>query len=167
MSSKLLLIRHAKSSWQIDVTDQLRPLNSRGYAACQIMAQRPILMGNRPDIILCSTAIRAYSTAVCLMDELQLDSNLLRLCSQLYLGSLQEILNEVDKVILGCDPNIEPDQTIWVVGHNPAMQDAVEALCDNYIDEFPTLAAAEFVKTKGRWQLQCFDAPKFPNPKYF
>lgn len=57
----LLLLRHAKSSWDDpDLTDKERPLNARGRKAAIAMA--PLIAGWHPDHIVCSTAQRTRET---------------------------------------------------------------------------------------------------------
>lgn len=59
----LLLIRHAKSSWDLDVDDFERPLNSRGQNDAPAMAQRMIKKEITIDLFVSSPAKRALATA--------------------------------------------------------------------------------------------------------
>jgi phosphohistidine phosphatase len=59
----LMLIRHAKSSWQnVGDTDFNRTLNERGIKDAAVMAQRILLEGVEIDTFITSTAVRAIST---------------------------------------------------------------------------------------------------------
>ncbi len=60
----LLLVRHAKSSWDVAGLDDLeRPLNERGKKDAPEMAKRVKERNIHPDIFLSSSAKRAYKTA--------------------------------------------------------------------------------------------------------
>lgn len=116
----LTLMRHAKSSWKEPALgDHDRPLNARGHRDAQVMAVR--LLSNSstpPDLILCSTATRAVSTA----DYLR------KACEQwncqpeyqetadLYLASPQTIL----KILAEQAGNAS---RVVIIAHNPGLED--------------------------------------------
>ena len=61
---EILILRHAKSSWgDSSLSDHDRPLKKRGLRDAprigQLLAERDLV----PDVILCSTAVRARQTA--------------------------------------------------------------------------------------------------------
>ncbi|NIP89767.1 MAG: histidine phosphatase family protein, partial [Gammaproteobacteria bacterium] len=59
----LLLLRHAKSSWDDpSLEDFDRPLAPRGEKAAPVMAAYLASKGLRPDLVLCSPAARARQT---------------------------------------------------------------------------------------------------------
>jgi len=59
----LTLFRHAKSSWDLSgVDDRDRPLNARGIAAAPLMGAFLRKQGLKPDLILCSSAVRTRQT---------------------------------------------------------------------------------------------------------
>ena len=59
----LLVIRHAKSSWESGaVTDHARPLNGRGRRDAPRVGIELAARGWRPDRVLCSDAVRARQT---------------------------------------------------------------------------------------------------------
>ena len=61
---RLMLFRHGKSDWDADyATDRDRPLNARGERAATTMGVVLRHMGEAPDRIVSSTAIRAETTA--------------------------------------------------------------------------------------------------------
>ena len=59
---RLVLLRHAKSAWPIGVPDHDRPLTGRGRRDAQAAGQWFKGEGPRPDLALCSTAVRARHT---------------------------------------------------------------------------------------------------------
>lgn len=60
---RLILTRHAKSSWDDPLTpDHDRPLNERGKAAAADLGQWLFSRGYIPDVVLCSDALRTRKT---------------------------------------------------------------------------------------------------------
>ncbi len=61
---RLMLLRHGKSDWNTDVRgDRARPLNGRGERAAATMGVVLAKMGEVPDRIVSSPAVRAEATA--------------------------------------------------------------------------------------------------------
>jgi phosphohistidine phosphatase len=58
----LLLLRHAKSYWDSDLDDAERPLNDRGRREAKTIGAILSERGWRPDLVLCSPAVRARQT---------------------------------------------------------------------------------------------------------
>ena len=59
----LYLLRHAKSSWSDDrLDDHDRPLAKRGDDAVVRLRRYVAATGIAPDLVLCSTAVRAKQT---------------------------------------------------------------------------------------------------------
>lgn len=132
---KLLLIRHAKSSWDSPgASDFDRPLDDRGLRDAPVMARALAGRDVRPDLIFASAAKRTRETARILTEGLNAEE--FSTSESLYLASGKQILREV----AGLD---EKTETAMIIGHNPGMHDAVETLCGvGTVDSFPTLAVA-------------------------
>jgi phosphohistidine phosphatase len=63
MTKRLILTRHAKSSWDDPLTpDHDRPLNERGKAAAADLGEWLSSRGYVPDEVLCSDALRTRET---------------------------------------------------------------------------------------------------------
>jgi len=63
MTKRLILTRHAKSSWDDPLTpDHDRPLNERGKAAAADLGGWLASRGHVPDQVLCSDALRTRKT---------------------------------------------------------------------------------------------------------
>ncbi|HET7928962.1 MAG TPA: histidine phosphatase family protein, partial [Actinomycetota bacterium] len=61
--SRLLLLRHAKSSWDDpSLSDHERPLAPRGHRAAESMAEHLRSSVPHPDLVLCSSALRTRET---------------------------------------------------------------------------------------------------------
>ena len=71
MKRTLLLVRHAKSSWDdVALPDKERPLADRGKRDAPMMGKRLAKRQVKPDLILTSPARRALSTAEIIAKEL-------------------------------------------------------------------------------------------------
>ncbi len=146
--AQLLLLRHAKSSWD-DPTlrDHDRPLNPRGERAARSMSNAFAMLRLAPDLALVSSSRRTRQTfdALHLMAEaMEVD-----LSDRLYLADAETILERLREVP-------EPTRSVLVVGHNPGLYDAAIALVGRdpaarpeppvtrLLDGYPTASLAEF-----------------------
>ena len=153
ISKHLYLLRHAKSSWDDPtLADHERPLSPRGRRAAQLLAEHFASATIRPEVILCSSAVRARETlapiaaAMGLGDRVQIDAGL-------YGATAEQILIRVRTV----DPDVA---SVLVVGHNPGFQElALELSGDDpdvdtrLLAKFPTGALAEVVMDAGSWPV--------------
>ncbi|MBN1230891.1 MAG: histidine phosphatase family protein [Anaerolineales bacterium] len=114
----LLLMRHAKSSWDdYSLTDHDRPLNERGKKDAAAMGDFLNVRGNCPQIALCSSAKRAKQTAQYLLEGLPFEGEL-RIIPNFYPGDTEEYIHELQSL----SENVE---VALVVSHNMAVEDAV------------------------------------------
>ncbi|MEM5774179.1 MAG: histidine phosphatase family protein, partial [Anaerolineaceae bacterium] len=88
----LLIMRHGKSSWKDPaLADSERPLKKRGRKESKSMAKLLDDKKFKPDLILCSTALRARQTAEIVVDELNFKKQVEYLDS-LYMAELDVLL---------------------------------------------------------------------------
>ena len=59
---RLVLLRHAKSSWEHELPDADRPLSPRGRRDAAAAGHWLAAHVGRPDLVLCSTAVRTRQT---------------------------------------------------------------------------------------------------------
>ena len=112
MLPRLLLMRHAKSSWADDqMSDHERPLNDRGRRAATAMGQALTARGYAPDIIWSSDAKRTRETAMLLIRAIP-GPQTINYTSDFYHASVETVLSV-------CGKAIEPDQPLMLLGHNP------------------------------------------------
>lgn len=161
---KLILVRHAKSSWDNpDLDDFDRPLNKRGKRDAPFMAKLLAEKKVKPDLIISSPALRTKITAKEIAKETGYDKEKIIWNEKFYLASLSKLLNEISNV----DQNV---QSLLIVGHNPGLTDLQNFLCNYEIDNIPTCGIV-CMKTNKAWadvnakdfQLEFFEYPK----KYF
>src|SRR5690606_1437395 len=96
---KLIIVRHAKSSWEFDVSAFDRPLNDRGVNDAQKVSKALKSFMINPDVILSSDALRAITTCGIFISNLDIDNNKVHLNHELYDFSGENLL----KVINACD----------------------------------------------------------------
>lgn len=139
----LLILRHAKSSWKFpDLTDHDRPLNSRGKRDAPLIGKKLAKEGLVPDVIIASSAIRAYATAKKVAKasgyrgEIAVESSLYGGGPTTYLNILRNQLDQYDKVLL--------------VGHNPDVEQLLHILTGTEVI-MPTCALAHLSLILERW----------------
>lgn len=139
----LLLMRHAKSSWENSaLSDHDRPLNKRGESACRLMGT---FLGEQdliPDRIICSTAVRARKTVEGLLETLPFADDI-DYTRDLYHADVDTMLEQLQ--LLPDDIEIS-----MLVGHNPGMDDFLDIICDEQ-EHMPTAAIAEIKFDISHW----------------
>ena len=103
---KLILVRHAKSSWSFDCRDHDRPLGKRGRKDVLKMGKYAKKRISCPELIITSSASRALYTALHLADhwgypeEKIITSNKLYHSTPLEIGEILSELGQIDSVAL-------------------------------------------------------------------
>jgi phosphohistidine phosphatase len=139
----LLILRHAKSSWdEPGLADIQRPLNKRGKHDAPLVGNLIKESGIIPDAIFSSPAVRAMKTAEALADRCGFEGEI-EIRENLYPGSPSdyiEILNEIpDKYV-----------RVMVVGHNPGVEEFLNDLTGE-AEHLPTAALAQVELPIQRW----------------
>jgi phosphohistidine phosphatase len=165
---QLILLRHAKSSWQDGALgDVERPLSDRGDRDAPRMGKRLLARQARPALVLASHAKRAQRTAKLVARALRISADLIRTEESLYLAEPAAVL----AVVASQD---DAHSCLIVVGHNPGLTDlANHLLPDLALDNLPTagVVAIDFAVTRWRdiaaapAKLAYYDYPK--NPELF
>ena len=146
----LLLLRHAKSSWDDHaLADVDRPLSPRGEKAAPRIGQEMARRGWLPDLALVSPAVRTRETWRLVAAQLP-QPPAARFPETLYDATARDILAEIRQASA---------DTILVVGHNPGLEDLALSLTDERSDaaalarirqKFATGALARF-RVEGDW----------------
>ena len=119
ITKKLILWRHAQA--EIGIDDFNRSLNNEGKNEAKMMAEI-ILKNKSPNLILCSTAIRAKETLGHLI-RLNIESPTLY-DESLYLAEPKKITDCIIK-------NASDEETILLVAHNPGIHELTLNLSQN------------------------------------
>jgi len=127
----LYLVRHAKSSWEFDLTDHQRPLNDRGLRDAPRVAAYVAEKMKLPDFVMSSDAMRAKTTAFFFAQAFGINENDIVLNQKLYDFGGSQLIQE----IRACNDTID---CLMVFGHNNAMTNVVNTYGDRYTDNVPT-----------------------------
>ncbi|XMO86322.1 histidine phosphatase family protein [Algibacter sp. AS12] len=128
---KLILIRHAKSSWEFNLNDHERPLKSRGITDANLVSQKLCYTLKTIDLVLCSDAQRTKLTAEIFISALGLDENLVKFNPDLYDFSGENLVRVIKNVHHSVN-------NLMVFGHNHAITAFVNSYGTKYIDNVPT-----------------------------
>jgi len=147
----LTLVRHAKSSWKdTSLSDRDRPLNKRGKRDAPEMGRRIAAAGIRPSLIVSSPAVRAWTTAKIIANQIGYPREFLQRDSALYLASVNGILD----VIVSQDAGFN---NLMLVGHNPGFTDFANYLVPGLTNNMPTAAVVCVELDTDDWGL--YDKP--------
>lgn len=118
----LSLLRHAKSSWDPPGTDDFdRPLAERGLKAAPVIGAYIASHELRPELILCSAAVRTRATLDLVMPFFDPAPPALAYEEGLYLATASQLLARLRNI-----------STRWskvmLIGHNPGFHDLAMAL---------------------------------------
>lgn len=113
--STLLLMRHAKSSWDdADCTDHDRPLNSRGLRDAPQMGRWLQAQGLRPARIITSSARRARHTAELVAAAFDPPPPIVER-EDLYHATVDQLARALLALTAA-------DDVVLVIGHNPGLE---------------------------------------------
>ena len=157
----LLIVRHAKSSWDHPGIDDFdRPLNERGIRNAPEMARRLVLRELLPELMLSSPAKRAISTALFFNEQFGNKSIELRTEASIYEADRETL----SRIVSRQNPDLD---CIMIIGHNTGLSDLVNWLCDT--DEVLSTCAIAEVKVKdfkwNGWKRGCGELIDIDYPK--
>ncbi|MGR3714250.1 MAG: SixA phosphatase family protein [Shimia sp.] len=144
MSLTLILMRHAKSSWDDPtMSDHDRPLNTRGRASAEALGKWLTSRDYLPDQLLSSTSERTRET----WSRLGLTASEIRYETALYHASADTMLRQLQTAT---------GRSVLMLGHNPGIGHFAELLAQNppkharFMD-YPTCATTVFSFTPTHW----------------
>jgi phosphohistidine phosphatase len=140
---KLLLLRHAKSSWaDASLPDFERPLNERGRHAAPLVGKFMREQKLRPDLIISSPAERARQTIALVLEAAGIQTDI-RYDERIYEASVTSLVEIISQ--------IEDDKTeAMLVGHNPGFENLLERLTGES-ERMPTAALARIIINAESW----------------
>jgi phosphohistidine phosphatase len=160
----LILVRHAKSSWDDAGMDDFdRPLNERGKKDAPEMAKRLLDKKVKIDLFISSPAKRALKTAKLFAEEFKEDKESIQLVESLYHASVTAFLETVSSLK-------DAGNSAIIFSHNPGITEFANTLTNVRIDDMPTCSIfavqadadkwADFIKSEKSFLF--FDYPKNP-----
>ncbi len=128
----LLLIRHAKSSWDNPQQNDFdRTLNARGLKDAPVMAKKLADRNIQIDAFISSPAVRARKTCEFFLEAFNKGKNEMHLVSQLYLPEPSVI----EETIISLSNDIE---SVAIFSHNNGITEFANQLSEAKIDNMPT-----------------------------
>ncbi|OCP19064.1 MULTISPECIES: histidine phosphatase family protein [unclassified Ensifer] len=122
---RLLLLRHARSGWALPgQRDFDRALDDTGYAEAELIAEMAADRGIRPELILCSTAVRCRQTAEPFFRTVSEDLEI-RYVDELYTGPASVYTD-----IINAHRHLS---SLMIVGHNPMIDELFHRLAGNEV----------------------------------
>ena len=131
----LLILRHAKSSWDdTSLDDHARALNKRGRTAAATIGRFMKQTRMLPDVVLVSSAVRAQETVKIWKERasytgpIETKQELYLAPPDVYIACLKTLPSQVERAM--------------VVGHNPGLEQLVTTLTGAH-ESLPTAALAQ------------------------
>lgn len=139
---KLLIIRHAKSSWDDpDLDDHERPLNARGERDSFTMARFLADNDEGLEVIYSSTAIRALDFAHVISEFCDIT-----LVPELSFYTFDE--DELMEILRSLPDTLS---RVAIVAHNPAVTQLINRLTDADLENVPTAGVASIQCDVDEW----------------
>jgi phosphohistidine phosphatase len=139
----LLLLRHAKSSWDnTGLKDFDRPLNERGQEAAPLIGKAMRKRKLQPDLIISSPAVRAKETTQLVRDAAGLTPKI-NYEEGIYEASTRNLLEIVSRI----DDSVH---VAMMVGHNPGFEELLTVLTGE-TKRMPTAALALIELNIEKW----------------
>lgn len=127
----VLIVRHAKSSWEYPVDDKDRPLKLRGIQDAHIVANAIADEIPTPDVVYSSIANRALHTCAIFCRTINYPFEKITIKEGMYDFGGSDLL----ETIKSCDDEVN---TLMVFGHNHAITAVVNTYGDQFFDNVPT-----------------------------
>ena len=106
----------------------------------------------KPEVLISSTASRAFYTALHICDELKIGEGKIRLTKDLFHAGSSEILKVIQD-----SPKCE---TLALFGHNPGFTSTANALANTNIDNIPTCGVVGITFDVKKWSDVSFGSGK-------
>ncbi len=142
----LIIVRHGKSAWDNpNLKDHDRTLLPKGIKRTEKIAGFLAAKNVKPDLIISSTAVRAFETGKILASELNYPEERIRTEPDIYYQGtdyLMELLyglpNEVNSVML--------------IGHNPTFSHFANEFLNKPISDLPTTGTVSISFKTEKWE---------------
>ncbi len=144
----MILMRHAKSSWEDNVADFDRPLNRRGLRDAPRIAAELSDRGWYPDVVVHSAALRTTQTWEMMASQFPEVRQVVS-SKSLYHGAPADIRQAAETLPADCG-------TCLIIGHNPGWELAVHQLSSQNV-RMTTANAALFENVATEWELAFAD----------
>jgi len=142
----LILIRHAKSSWDLPVNDKDRHLSNRGVVDAHLISSNILKYLPKKFVIFSSNAKRAIETATIFAQNWMCPFESIIFMEDLY--TFDE--NQLERIIKTCNNDYE---NVILFGHNAAITNFVNKFGNILIDNVPTSGLVSINFNCENWKL--------------
>lgn len=142
---ELILLRHAKSSWDNNLDDRNRPLTEKGVNRIINISKASRKYFLDIDVVYSSPAIRAISTAIITSSVLKINFSKIKINENLYSFNSQNILSFIKSI----DNKFN---RVLCVGHNPAFTEVANLLGNKELIHLPTAGWVKFKLNESDWK---------------
>ena len=150
MVRRLIVMRHAKSSWKDpNLDDHERPLNKRGRRDAPMVADAIFERGWIPELILVSSSKRALQTLEGMSHRMGKTPFEVR--SGIYHATVIDLVEELEDML--------DNGTTMIIGHNPGSEILVNHLSGEW-HTMPTAAAVLLLHSGSSWSVEAVIRPK-------
>ena len=150
MVRRLIVMRHAKSSWKDpNLDDHERPLNNRGRRDAPIVADAIFDRGWIPDLILVSSSKRTLQTLEGMSHRMGKAPFEVR--SGIYHATVIDLMEELEDML--------DNGTTMIIGHNPGSEILVNHLSGEW-HTMPTATAVLLLHSGSSWSVEAVIRPK-------
>jgi phosphohistidine phosphatase len=141
----LILIRHAKSSWESNLPDKLRPLLPKGIINTAKVAHACVEFLPEMFKIISSDAVRTRETARIFCKEINYDFQKIEFTDLLYTFEYYDLVKFIKNI-----DNL--NDNIIIFGHNFALTDFINQHSDFELDNLPTSGVVKIEFEIESWQ---------------
>ena len=141
----LILIRHAKSSWEAPLVDKDRPLTQRGINDAHLIASEIESLLPKSYIVWSSTAQRAKNTAYIFAETLSIPLETIIFKDDLYTFDEKSLEN----VIKSCNNQFD---NLILFGHNGAITNFVNTFGNLAVENVPTAGFVSLSFQENDWK---------------
>lgn len=150
MSRRLIVMRHAKSSWdEPGLDDHDRPLNKRGIRDSPRVAEAIHERGWVPDLVLVSSSKRTLQTLSGMSNRF--DPSICQVRPGIYHATVSDLILELEDMVDG--------GTTMILGHNPGSEILVNHLSGEW-HSMPTATAVLMEESSNSWSVIDVIRPK-------
>ena len=150
MVRRLIVMRHAKSSWKDpNLDDHERPLNKRGRRDAPMVADAIFERGWIPELILVSSSKRTLQTLGGMSHRMGKIPFEVR--SGIYHATVIDLMGELEDML--------DNGTTMIIGHNPGSEILVNHLSGEW-HTMPTATAVLLLHSGSSWSVEAVIRPK-------
>jgi len=142
---QLILVRHAKSSWEAPLRDYDRPLTGKGIQDAHLVSSNISDQIPKTFLVWSSSAKRASETAMIFAQNISFPVESIVFKEDLYTFDERKL----EQIIKSCSDDYDH---LIVFGHNEAITNLVNKFGSTYIDNVSTSGFVNIIFDQNNWE---------------